>query len=457
MSSFKVKGGYELSGEITPQGAKNEALQIVASSILTGQIVINNIPKISDVLSVINMLSDAGAVVKWDSETEEMENNKENNFIKNKVFIDTRNLQKDYFKSDKYFVDSQKTRGALLFMGPLLARYGIAYIPATGGDKIGARPIDTHTLGLINLGAKLNFGNDHNSLSISDVISDKDILLDDASVTGTANIIMCAMRGVSNLTVYNAASETYISQLVRVLEKCGASIIGGGTNRLSITSEKLFDSEGDFVKDVGVIEHTVLADFIEVASFIALAMGTRSEIIIKGADIKNLGQSLSMFTKLGAKYEIEGDNIKVLKQEKYQIQKMYDGSMMKIYSSPWPMVSPDILSVGIVAAMQCDGVVLFHEKMYEARMFFVDKLIAMGASIVLCDPHRVVVTGNDWKSKMRPRHMTSPDIRAGISMLIAALGADGESIIDNVDQIDRGYQNIEQRLTKLGAHIERVN
>ena len=453
MSKFKVIGGKELCGEIEPQGAKNEALQIVASSILAGKIIIENIPKILDVLKMIEMLESAGAVVRWNDEIEEVK------ICKNKVSIDTTNLDINYFKSEKYFADAEKTRGSLMFMGPLLARYGVAYIPKTGGDKIGARPIDTHTLGFISLGAELRTESAYNYLTLGKVISKEQILLEDASVTGTANVLMCAMRGTENLTIYNAASETYISQLCKVLEKCGADITGPGTNKIIISSKNRFDESGDFLgpETLKTINHIILPDFIEVASFMALAMATRSEILIKGAGVNNLGMTLKMFEKLGCKFEINNDDIKVLKQQKYEIQKMYDDSMMKIYCSPWPMISPDILSVGIVAAMQCDGVVLFHEKMYEARMFFVDKLIAMGAQIVLCDPHRVVVTGNNWKNKMRARHMTSPDIRAGIAMLIAALGAEGESIIDNIEQIDRGYENIEQRLASLGANITRVD
>jgi UDP-N-acetylglucosamine 1-carboxyvinyltransferase len=375
------------------------------------------------------------------------------------VRVDTRKINKEYFKSEKYFLDAEKTRGALLFMGPLLARFGAAYIPKTGGDKIGARPIDTHTLGFIKLGAVLSADDSClNYLTLDKVVSDKEILLEDASVTGTANILMCASKGTENLIIYNAASETYISQLCKVLKSSGMNITGEGTNKINISGALSFDKDGNFEEEnINTVEHTILPDFIEVASFMSLAMGTKSEITIKNAGIKNLGMTLNMFEKLGCKFEIMGDNIKVLKQEKYEIQKMYDGSMMKIYSSPWPMISPDILSVGIVAAMQCEGVALFHEKMYEARMFFVDKLIAMGAQIVLCDPHRVVVTGNNWKSKLNARHMTSPDIRAGISLLIAALGAEGESVINNVEQIDRGYENIEVRLAALGAKIQRID
>jgi UDP-N-acetylglucosamine 1-carboxyvinyltransferase len=445
MASFKVVGGKELGGEVSVQGAKNEALQIVASSILAGDITIKNIPKILDVLKMIDMLSDAGAKVIW--------------LEKNIVNINTENIESDYFKSEKYFVDAQKTRGALLFMGPLLARFSFAYIPKTGGDKIGARPIDTHTLGFMNMGAVMSADeNGFNFLKLEkeNIINNTEMLLEDASVTGTANILMLACAGTENLNIYNAACETYISQLCSVLKSFGMSIVGDASNRITISGDISFDKKGSF-QNIKKIEHTILPDFIEVASFIALAISTKSEIIIKNAGVKNLGMTLNMFRKLGADFEIMGDDIKVLKKEKYTIQKMYDGSMMKISCEPWPKISPDILSLGIVTAVQCDGVVLFHEKMYEARMFFVDKLIAMGAQIVLCDPHRVVVTGNNWKSKLNARHMTSPDIRAGVSLLIAALGADGESIIDNIEQIDRGYENIELRLASLGANITRIN
>ena len=443
MQKFKVIGGTELNGIIEPQGSKNEALQIVASSILVGKILIKNIPKISDVLKLIEMLEDAGSEIIW-----------ENN---NSVFINTIKINKEYFKSNKYFTDSEKTRGSLLFMGPLLARFGIAHIPSTGGDKIGARPIDTHTLGFVKIGAKLFNGKNDNYLTLDNVITDKEIILDDASVTGTANIIMSSIKNAKNLIIYNSASETYISQLCNVLKATGVNIQGAGTNRITLNGHLNFNQNGDHIAEIVTTEHEILPDFIEVASFIALAMSTKSEITIKNAGVKHLGMTLNMFEKLGCKFEIQEDNVKVLKQEKYEIEKMYDGSMMKIHDQPWPMISPDILSVGIVAAMQCEGVVLFHEKMYEARMFFVDKLIAMGAHIVLCDPHRVVVTGNNWKNKLRARHMTSPDIRAGIALVIAALGADGESIIDNIEQIDRGYENIEKRLATLGAKITRVN
>ncbi len=437
MSSFKVIGGTELHGSITPQGSKNEALQIIASSILVQNLLIKNIPNILDIRNLIMILEEAGAKVLWGE---------------NSVHIDTREISESYFESSQYFARAEKLRGSLMLMGPLLARYGKCYIPKTGGDKIGRRPIDTHVLGFIKCGAVMSEVGDMKVLTLDkEMVVTGEILLEEASVTGTANILMCATNSSKDLVIYNAASETYISQLCEVLSSAGLSVSGLGSNRLTINSRVI---QNDFSI---VVEHEVFPDFIEVASFISLAMATRSEITIKRAGIKNLGQTLSMFEKLGGKFDIINDDIKILKQKKYEIKKMYDGGMISIYSAPWPMMSPDILSLGIVASMQCEGVALFHEKMYEARMFFVDKLIAMGAQIVLCDPHRVVVTGNNWKSRLTARHMTSPDIRAGISLLIAALGAEGESVIDNIDQIDRGYENIEKRLAALGAKITRID
>lgn len=436
MAAFKVTGGIELKGEIEPQGAKNEALQIVAASVLVQNIKIVNCPNILDIRNLLLILEKGGAKISWAKEGG-----------KNVLSIDTREISKEYFESDEYFTLSEKLRGSLMLMGPLLARFGVAYIPPVGGDKIGLRPVDTHIKGFVNLGAELK----GNKLTLDkNKIIGGEILLDDASVTGTANIIMCAALEAKDLTIYNAACETYITQLCEALKSVGLNVEGQKSNRITLNN---LENRDNF--DV-TITHTVLPDFIEVASFVALAMSTRSELTIKNAGIDNLGMTLKMFEKLGCKFELHGDDIKVLKQDKYEIQKMYDGSMMKISCEPWPKVSPDILSVGIVAAIQCEGVVLFHEKMYEARMFFVDKLIAMGAQMVLCDPHRVVVTGNNWKSRLHARHMTSPDIRAGIALLIAALGAEGESVIDNVEQIDRGYENIETRLALLGAKIERI-
>ena len=437
MSSFKVIGGTELHGSITPQGSKNEALQIVASSILVQNLLIKNIPNILDVRNLVLILEEAGAKVSW---------------TLNSVHIDTRNIGESYFESAEYFARAEKLRGSLMLMGPLLARYGKCCIPKTGGDKIGRRPIDTHVLGFIKCGAVMSEENGIGKLTLNkDKVISGEILLEEASVTGTANILMCAARSAKDLVIYNAASETYISQLCEVLSSTGLSVTGSGSNRLTLNRSASINNFNEMK------EHSVFPDFIEVASFIALSVATKSEITIKSAGVKNLGQTLSMFEKLGCKFDIVGDDIKVLKQEKYEIKKMYDGGMISIYSAPWPMMSPDILSLGIVASMQCEGVALFHEKMYEARMFFVDKLIAMGAKIVLCDPHRVVVTGNNWKSHLSARHMTSPDIRAGISLLIAALGAEGESVIDNIEQIDRGYENIEKRLALLGAQITRID
>lgn len=452
MSSFKVIGGTELKGEITPQGAKNEALQIVAASVLVQKLKIINCPNILDIRNLLIILENGGAKIKWEAK-ESLSVSQ--NINKNILHIDTTNLNLEYFKSKEYLALSEKLRGSLMLIGPLLARFGIAYVPSVGGDKIGKRPIDTHINGFLMCGAKLLKdinNNDYLELKEEDIILNKEIILNEPSVTGSANIIMCLTKNINkekNIILYNSACETYISQLISLLNKVGMEISGAGSNLLKINGNVKNNFEIE-------IEHTVLPDFIEVASFISLAMSTKSEIIIKNAGIKNLGMTLMMFEKLGSKFEISGDDIKVLKQESYEIQKMHDGGMLSIYSAPWPMMSPDILSVGIVAAMQCAGSVLFHEKMYEARMFFVDKLVAMKGNIVLCDPHRVVVNGNNWKSKLAAQNMTSPDIRAGIALLIAALGAEGESVVDNIEQIDRGYENIEGRLAALGAKIERI-
>lgn len=448
MASFKVIGGKELKGEIKPQGAKNEALQIVASSILIQKLKIVNCPNILDIRNLLLILENGGAEVKWEMGARFAR-------TQNILYIDTTKINFEYFKSDEYLKLSEKLRGSLMLIGPLLSRFGMAYIPSVGGDKIGKRPIDTHINGFLRCGAILkkdirNF--EYLELSESDLPFNKEIILEEPSVTGTANIVFALTKNSKQekyLSIYNSASETYISQLISLLNKCGMEINGAGSNLLKINGN-IKESFENFV------EHNILPDFIEVASFISLAMSTKSEIIIKNAGVKNLGMTINMFEKLGCKFEIINDDIKVIKQESYTIQKMHDGGMLSIYSAPWPMMSPDILSVGIVAALQCEGVVLFHEKMYEARMFFVDKLVAMKANIVLCDPHRVVVSGNNWKSKLVARNMTSPDIRAGIALLIAALGSEGESIIDNIEQIDRGYENIEVRLALLGASIVRI-
>lgn len=457
MSSFKVTGGIELKGSIEPQGAKNEALQIVSSSIIVQKLKIINCPNILDIRNLLIILENGGAVIKWEKffDVENMSASVAS--TKNILYIDTTTLNHEYFKSSEYLNLSEKLRGSLMLIGPLLSRFGVAYIPSVGGDKIGKRPIDTHINGFLMCGAKLlkdKNNNDYLELKEENIILGKEIILNEPSVTGSANIIMCLTKNINgrkNIILYNAACETYISQLISLLNKVGMEINGGGSNLLKINGniKNNFES-GDYV------EHNILPDFIEVASFISLAMATKSEITIKNAGVSNLGMTLNMFKKLGCKFEINGDDIKVLKQDSYEIQKMYDGSMTTIYSAPWPMISPDIISVGIVAALQCAGSVLFHEKMYEARMFFVDKLVAMKGSIVLCDPHRVVVSGNNWRSRLYARNMTSPDIRAGIALLIAALGAEGESVIDNIEQIDRGYENIEMRLALLGAKIIRI-
>ncbi len=481
MSRFKVKGGKELSGEIEPQGAKNEALQIIAASVLVQKIKIVNCPNILDVRNLLLILENGGAKIKWNKENvnknnfklEDEKMVKKNISEKNVLYIDTRNINQKYFESEEYFKLAEKLRGSLMLMGPLLARYGRAYIPPTGGDKIGKRPIDSHITGFLKIGAELkkdNKGYDYLELKKENIISGTEILLDESSVTGTANVFMALSLNANNVTVFNAACETYITQLLTLFINSNTlDVYGLGSNRVTLNTkikeENKYNKEAiekepainSLIKEKEeLVEHVILPDFIEVASFISLAMATKSEITIKNAGVKYLGTTLMVFDKLGCKYEILGDNIKVLKLEKYIIQKMYDGSMTTVYSQPWPKISPDILSVGIVASLQCEGSILFHETMYEARMFFVDKLVAMKASIILCDPHRVVVTGNDWKSRLHARSMTSPDIRAGIALLIAALGAEGESVIDNAEQIDRGYENIELRPAALGADITRV-
>ncbi|MDQ5957461.1 MAG: UDP-N-acetylglucosamine 1-carboxyvinyltransferase, partial [Patescibacteria group bacterium] len=362
------------------------------------------------------------------------------------------NLNEKFFESEEYFQMAEKLRGSLMLMGPLLSRFQKAFIPSTGGDKIGKRPIDTHISSFLKIGVALRTDNrDYEYLFIEKdkMIKNQEVLLEEASVTGTANLIMASTIGSENITIFNVASETYISQLISLLNNSGMNIEGAGSNRIVLNGSILTSFEKE-------IEHTVLPDFVEVASFVALAIATKSSILIKNAGVKYLGQTLKMFDYLGCKYEIIGDDINVLKLDKYNIAPMMDGSIRYIYSSPWPMISPDILSVGIVASLQCEGSVLWHEKMYEARMFFVDKLIAMKANVVLCDPHRVVVIGNNWKSKLVSRKMSSPDIRAGIALLIATLGASGVSEIENIDQIDRGYERIEERLATLGAQIERL-
>lgn len=449
MAKFRIEGGKELSGSIQPQGAKNEALQIIAASVIVQNLKIVNCPNILDIRNLLLILEKGGAKIRWDVEVAE-------GLGKNILYIDTRELNEKYFESEEYFAQAEKLRGSLMLMGPLLSRYGKAYIPPTGGDKIGKRPIDTHISSFLKVGAALR--TDNNDLEYlfiekDKIIKETEIILDEPSVTGTANILMASTINSQNISIYNAASETYISQLVSLLNKVGMNIAGEGSNRILMNGSV----NGDKNNFENIVDHNILPDFIEVASFIALAMATRSEIIIKNAGIKYLGQTLKMFEHIGCKYEVHNDDIKVLKLEKYVIEPMLDGSIRHIYSQPWPMISPDILSVGIVASLQCEGSVLFHEKMYEARMFFVDKLMAMKANIVLCDPHRIVIVGNAWKSRLAGRRMSSPDIRAGIALLIAALGAEGVSEIDNIEQIDRGYENIEQRLDTLGANITRID
>jgi UDP-N-acetylglucosamine 1-carboxyvinyltransferase len=434
MSSLKIQGGHKLNGEITPQGAKNEALQIIAAVLLSPEpIVVNNIPNIRDVIKLIELVGDLGAKVE-------------------KLSVDSyrftaKDLNVEFLETEEFKIKAASLRGSIMILGPLLARYGYAKIPRPGGDKIGRRRLDTHFLGFESLGAKFNYSSKDGFYKID--ASDLQgcyIHLDEASVTGTANILMAAVLAKGSTTIYNAACEPYIQQLCKMLNSMGAHISGISSNLLVI--------EG--VTELHGTEHTMLPDMIEVGSFIGLAAMTQSEITIKGAGVKHLGLIPGIFKKLGINLEIKGDDIFVPAQENYIIDTFIDGSILTVADSPWPGFTPDLLSIVLVTAIQAKGTVLIHQKMFESRLFFVDKLIDMGAQIILCDPHRATVIGLDRKQALKGIKMSSPDIRAGVSLLIAALSADGESIISNVEQIDRGYQNIDARLMALGAKIERI-
>ena len=435
MSSFRIIGGQQLSGEITPQGAKNEALQIICAVLLTPEIVtLNNVPNIRDVNKLIDLIADLGVkVVKTGDESY--------SFCADKVNV-------DYLETDAYRVKASSLRGSIMMLGPLLARYGKAKIPKPGGDKIGRRRLDTHFLGFEKLGAQFNYDSKSGYYNIdASNLNGAYMLLDKASVTGTANVIMAAVLAEGTTTIYNAACEPYLQQLCNMLNRMGAKISGIGSNLITI--------EG--VKKLGGTDHTMLPDMIEIGSFIGLAAMTGSEIRIKNAGVQHLGIIPSVFNKLGIKLEIQGDDIFVPKQENYEIESFIDGSIMTIADAPWPGFTPDLLSIVLVIATQAKGTVLVHQKMFESRLFFVDKLIDMGAQIILCDPHRATVIGLNKTQQLRGIQMSSPDIRAGVALLIAALSADGESIISNVEQIDRGYQNIDARLKAIGANIERID
>jgi UDP-N-acetylglucosamine 1-carboxyvinyltransferase len=435
MGSFVINGGKKLKGEIHPQGAKNEALQIISAILLTPETVtVHNIPQITDVIKLIDLIASIGVKV-------EKLSNSSYSFKADKVNF-------DYFKSDEYREKSTSLRGSIMMIGPLLARFGKGYIPKPGGDKIGRRRVDTHFIGFEKLGAKFEFSHKENSYKVKGKnLKGAKMLLEEASVTGTANIIMAAVLAQGQTEIYNAACEPYIQQLCKMLVSMGAKISGIGSNLLTI----------DGVKDLKGCEHRILPDMIEIGSFIGLAAMTGSEITIKNVSYENLGIIPSSFRRLGIQFEKSGDDIFIPEQKHYQIETFIDGSIMTIADAPWPGLTPDLLSVMLVAATQAKGSVLVHQKMFESRLFFVDKLIDMGAQIILCDPHRATVIGLNNQIQLRATNMVSPDIRAGVALLIAALSADGTSTIHNIDQIDRGYQDIDKRLNAIGADIKRIN
>lgn len=433
-NSFEVTGGRKLKGEIEPQGAKNEALQILCAVLLTPEkVTISNIPAIRDVLALIDILKDLGVKVEKKSED-------------TYVFqADAINL--DYLKTDTYKKKGAALRGSIMIMGPLLTRFKKAYLPKPGGDKIGRRRLDTHFLGFEKLGAKFNYDSNETFYSVeASNLRGTYILLDEPSVTGTANIVMTAVMAKGTTTIFNAACEPYLQQLCAMLNRMGANITGVGSNLLHIQG----------VDQLGGTEHRMLPDMIEIGSFIGMAAMTQSELTIKNCRIDMLGNILPVFEKLGIQMEYRGDDIYVPAQERYEIQRFIDGSILTIADGPWPLFTPDLLSIVLVTATQAGGSVLVHQKMFESRLFFVDKLIDMGAQIILCDPHRATVIGINRQYKLRGITMSSPDIRAGVSLLIAAMSAEGKSTIHNIDQIDRGYQRIDERLNALGAEIKRV-
>lgn len=434
MNRFKITGGQKLQGSITPQGAKNEALQIICAVLLTAdEVIVNNIPNIRDVNTLIDILAEMGVDVKKLS-------------AKNYSFKAC-NINLEYLHSKEFVNKTAKIRGSVMLVGPLTARFGKAYIPKPGGDKIGRRRLDTHFIGLQNLGAKFNYNAEGKFYNVEGTnLKGTYMLLDEASVTGTANIIMAAVLAKGTTTIYNAACEPYIQQLCKMLNCMGAKITGVGSNLLNI--------EG--VTKLNGCSHTLLPDMIEIGSFIGLAAMTASEITIKNVSYHNLGLIPRAFQRLGIKLELRGDDIFIPAQSNYEIESFIDGSIMNIDDAPWPGLTPDLLSVILVTATQAKGSVLVHQKMFESRLFFVDKLIDMGAQIILCDPHRATVIGLNRSQVLRGINMTSPDIRAGMALLIAALSAKGTSYIDNIDQIDRGYEDIDGRLRSLGACIERV-
>ena len=436
MGSFKIEGGHQLKGSIQPQGAKNEALQILCAVLLTSELVtINNIPDIVDVNKLIALLKNLGVKI--------------NKLTSSSYTFQADHVDLDYLESEAFKIDGRGLRGSIMIVGPLLARFGKGYIPKPGGDKIGRRRLDTHFEGLIKLGAKFKYSKEEQFYGVESTgLKGTYMLLEEASVTGTANIVMAAVLAQGKTTIYNAACEPYLQQLCKMLNRMGAKITGVGSNMLVI--------EG--VKALNGTSHTMLPDMIEIGSWIGLAAMTKSELTITNVSWDDLGIIPNTFRKLGITVEKQGDNIYIPAHTNgYEIQNYIDGSILTISDAPWPGFTPDLLSIILVVATQARGSVLIHQKMFESRLFFVDKLIDMGAKIILCDPHRASVIGHDFKSTLKATTMTSPDIRAGVSLLIAALSAKGTSTIMNIEQIDRGYENIDTRLRAIGARIERID
>ena len=435
MGTFSIQGGVKLKGDVTPQGAKNEALQVICACLLTNEkIVIENIPEIIYVLKLIDLLSSLGVKVI--------------RINKNKYSFQADDVNVDYLNSKEFKTKGSSLRGSIMIVGPLLARFGKGYIPKPGGDKIGRRRLDTHFLGLIKLGASFRYNKEEYFYGVeAEELKGSFVLLDQASVTGTANVLMAAVLATGKTEIYNASCEPYIQQLCKMLQAMGADISGVGSNLLIING----------VKTLKGCVHKVLPDMIEIGSWIGLAAMTKSQITIKNVSWENLGQIPNVFRKLGINIEKRNDDIFIDEhKDGYEIQNYIDGSVLTVSDAPWPGFTPDLLSIVLVVATQARGSVLIHQKMFESRLFFVDKLIDMGAKIILCDPHRANVIGHDFKSRLKATTMVSPDIRAGISLLIAALSATGESVIHNIEQIDRGYENIDERLRVLGAKIERI-
>lgn len=435
MAKFIVEGGHRLKGEIRPQGAKNEALQIICAALLTKErVVLHNVPIIADVMQLMELMSRMGVKVERLSDDD--------------FALQADEINLDYLRSSDYHKRCRKLRGSVMMIGPLLTRFGVGFMPKPGGDKIGRRRLDTHFLGFQKLGADFNFDVSDEFYTVeAKRLKGTYMLLDEASVTGTANIVMAAVLAEGRTTIYNAACEPYLQQLCKMLNRMGAKISGIASNLLVI----------DGVESLGGTEHTMLPDMIEVGSFIGMAAMTRSELTIKNVSYDNLGIIPQQFARMGIRFEQRGDDIFIPTQENYSIESFIDGSIMTIADAPWPGLTPDLLSIFLVVATQAKGAVLIHQKMFESRLFFVDKLIDMGAQIILCDPHRATVIGHNHEHPLRAANMTSPDIRAGVALLIAAMSAEGKSTIQNIEQIDRGYRDIDKRLNALGARITRLD